>query len=59
MLGVDNGKAKACRRGEPDEGNGEAGGSWPPTSSPLGMATNPENAPLGANIVQGVDILWD
>ena len=20
---------------------------------------NPENAPLGANIVQGVDILWD
>jgi hypothetical protein len=20
---------------------------------------NPENAPLGANIVQGIDILWD
>jgi hypothetical protein len=22
-------------------------------------ATNPENAPLGANIAQGIDIFWD
>jgi hypothetical protein len=24
-----------------------------------GERANPENAPLGANIAQGVDILWD
>jgi hypothetical protein len=28
-------------------------------STPLAPIANPENAPLGANIVQGVDILWD
>jgi hypothetical protein len=31
---------------------------WSP-HAPRQIATSPENAPLGANIAQGVDILWD
>ena len=29
------------------------------TSVSQRVFVNPENAPLGANIVQGIDILWD
>jgi hypothetical protein len=29
-----------------------------PLSPVLRPEANPENAPLGANIVQGIDILW-